>query len=120
MPKEQITRDKQRYMIDGSALDPKANDSSQPFEVTRENSYPSPQLSLAWMGGEGGGWVQAMFTLDKRQIQKVLDDAAKYPHDTDDPEYLVNIYTEVLSREDVNKLIRVGRRARDRSYGRDE
>lgn len=61
-----------------------------------------------------------MFTLDKRHLQKILDEADKYPHDTEDPAHLVNVYTEVLGREDVNKLIRVGRRARDRAYGRDE
>ena len=55
-------------------------------------------------------------------IEIPLEGINKYEYDKELHVFRLdrNLYSPVLTRSDVNKLIRILRRARDQAYGRDE
>ena len=75
--------------------------------------FPIPHVTWNSQGEQGAGWIQLMFDVDRQFLEDLMKDLPA------DQNY-VEIYSEVLSRDDANRLIRAGRRARDNTYGRDE
>lgn len=74
-----------------------------------------PALHVSWTGADneyGTPHVQVSFQLDARYLvarAKGLEGVTS-----------THIYTDSLSRVEINKLIKVLRTARDKAYGRDE
>jgi hypothetical protein len=106
MPREQITYPRRRI----EDIEPEGGRTP----VSVEDSYShAPEVSVVWnsQGGEMSGWVQIMTNVDRRWVERLLRDDPDTTH--------VSLYTEILTREECNKLIQVTRRARDRAYGKD-
>lgn len=105
MPRERITHRREVLLDDATTSD----------VPVHSDSLPQPGIHVCWYPqGDGGGWVQLMTEVDTRWLEKLLKD-----HNPADG-FTIELFTEVLSREECNKMIRVMRRARDRSYGKDE
>lgn len=74
-------------------------------------------LMVRWHGGETvDGYVQMSLVSQEPQPWADFDDAVCWPVPNSASEH----FTPVLSREDINRMIKVLRRARDAAYGRDE
>lgn len=74
-------------------------------------TYTDPAVHVNWhnVGNDHDGHVQVSLECDQSYLdQKPPGEGRRF------------IYSPVLTRSDVNKLIRVLRRARDQAYGRDE
>jgi hypothetical protein len=69
-----------------------------------------PALHVNW---STAGHVQVAFEADPSYLKIALD----APNEADGR---TSMYSPVLERGEINKLIRVLRRARDQAYGRDE
>lgn len=69
----------------------------------------NPDLNLNW--NRDGEWVQLAVTVDRRYLEDLLLGPVADR---------VSIPTEVLTRQQINHLIRTLRRARDAAYGSDE
>lgn len=70
-----------------------------------------PELHVSWMPSRTGfGHVQVALECDTEWADRLLAD-------NDDERAF--IYAPVMSRDDINKMIRVLRRARDAAYGSD-
>lgn len=95
MPKEKISKIK-------DAL-PEASDPGETPERT-------PTVQVGWTRD---GWVQVSVEGDPSYFQF----AANAP---DPGDGRCTVYSDSLDREELNKLIRVLRRARDQAFGRDE
>jgi hypothetical protein len=71
-------------------------------------------LHVGWHADvDGGGHVQVALESDLSYLRMALDS----PNET---EGRTSMYTPVLNRAELNKLIRTLKRARDAAYGRDE
>lgn len=76
--------------------------------------FTEPSLDISWTR-EPAGYVQTSICFSRErwiEIGKMLED-----------DHLVSeysIYTDVLSRDEINNMIRVLKRARDQAYGADE
>lgn len=77
-----------------------------------------PSLDVTWQrdsANEGIGWVQVSIDMPRDKwfsnIKELEADASIIGR---------AIYTETLSRDELNKMIRVLRRARDQAFGADE
>jgi hypothetical protein len=106
MPREQINFPQPVETQYGSC-DGKGN-SEQHVEV---NTDPAVHVNWHNAGNDHGGHVQVSLECDRAYLASftdVLDDDRR------------NLYSPVLTRSDVNKLIRTLRKARDQAYGRDE
>lgn len=112
MPREQITYPSAKpFMIDsdGNELELTANVPAR-FKVLCD-----PELHVNWMpeSSDLGGHVQLSLNMEavflKHRAAGLTDDVSH-----------AAIYTPTLSRQELNKLIRVLRVARDKAYGRDE
>lgn len=75
--------------------------------------YEEPSFDVTW--NRDGGWVQLAFDAPRRWWDGFIKSYANSPEQTHFP-----AYTEVLSRREINDLIRTLRRARDAAYGSDE
>lgn len=108
MPREQIVP-MSLAMIDN---DPK-NDTP-----VHGQAWNGPGLHVGWMpdGEHGDGHVQVCIEIDPRYA----DYAAKMTTETQGDGTPIKIWSENLSRTEMNKLIRTLRTARDKAYGRDE
>jgi hypothetical protein len=93
MPKEQINHPQQV-----------TSDSPQGYTTT------SPTLHVGW---NRAGWVQVSIATDTSSLARLVEDAQK--HGESEPA----IYTDELSRDEINRLIRTLRKARDQAYGAD-
>ena len=104
MPREQINFPVPTETHFGSC-DGKGN-SEQRVEI-----YTDPAVHVTWhnVGNDHDGHVQVALECDLSYLAKNTPDEDRR-----------SLYSPVLSRSDVNKLIRVLRRARDQAYGRDE
>ncbi len=68
-------------------------------------------LDISW---HRDGWVQVAMAIPKEKWDRIVQQFTDYPDD--EP----NIYTDVLSRQEINNMIKTLRRARDQAYGADE
>lgn len=103
MPREQINYPSTAYSVSGAPGDPEG--------IT----YRDPELHVNWHndGVTGQGFIQVSLNIDTVQLEHLSKRRdGKVSHQA--------IYTPVLTRSEVNKLIRVLRTARDKAYGRDE
>lgn len=70
---------------------------------------PSTCVHVGW---NRAGWVQISLALPKEKLDNWV---ASLTNDQPEP----SLFSEVLSRDDVNKMIRTLRKARDQAYGTD-
>lgn len=109
MPKEQINFPRWRKMehsLPGMA-------SEQAATAERDDT-----LFVRWHDGtQVEGYVQLATVSYKPCAWADSDDAVVWPSSALNPS---ETYSPVLSREDLNRLIKALRRARDQAYGRDE
>lgn len=116
MPREQITPNGTEYLIDGFPVEPNSTDPAKPEDSL---SVEQPILHVNWnkSQSEGSetfpGFVQVSMQVDMKQIEAFMDR---------DNEFIIAhwFYTSVLTRETINKMIRILRHARDAAYGIDE
>lgn len=77
-----------------------------------DSPHVQPELHVSWnKAGSMPGHVQVAIETNRPALATYL---------AEDETAIVGVYTEVLSRGDINRLIQVLRRARDQAYGRDE
>lgn len=74
---------------------------------------PAPDFPLVHVGWHDG-WVQMHLSVDKQFLLDLINEVDPEPDGT------VTVYSEVLTRQECNRLIRATRGARDKAYGRDE
>ncbi len=99
-----------------------------PFEPQFDNSpdlavhgesWPEPELNVSWTRGvdHGIGVVQVSMLLPVAYVKHLANSLA-------DPERMepsgIGAFSPSLSRDELNRLIRTLRRARDQAYGHDE
>lgn len=73
-------------------------------------------ISVSWLNSsDGTGWVQLALEGDVDYFKFVQE----FP-DADSTSERTTAYTPVLDRQEINRLIKALRRARDAAYGRDE
>jgi hypothetical protein len=79
----------------------------------------APLLHIVWspsadpVNGSNNGWVQVMLECDREWLDNVLAEKAEQDNGK------VTLYSECLTREEMNSAIRTLRRARDRVHGAD-
>ena len=83
-------------------------------------SWPEPELNVSWNkdGDCASGRVQISIDLPVdyvRHLAKCIEDDETGLHPS-----AIGAFTPALSRDDINRMIRVLRRARDQAHGRDE
>lgn len=86
-----------------------------------------PHLDLLWqrptdpnllpVGEESNGSVQVSIGLAPQDMQWRIDHLKNHPEDLED---FSRVYTERLTRQQINHFIRTLKRARDAAYGADE
>lgn len=81
-------------------------------------SWPEPEVHISWIHGthDVAGHVQVAIDCDAEYLKHLV--ALAEDDRVDGTNMLV--FSPVLDRVAVNKLIRTARRARDQAYGRDE
>jgi hypothetical protein len=118
MPREQINYPRNRVEHAGSLPD---DDQPVPEYARRgvAGSANEPTINVGWLASpDGAGWVQVHMEADPAYFRFVADNPDGPP--LDDGSKRTSAYSPVLNRDEINKLIRVLRRARDQAYGRDE
>jgi hypothetical protein len=114
MPREQINaprwrganeRPPRRTSADGTSTPP--GDGFQGPEYLSE-----PLVHLNWTKAAAGGHVQMSMEMDGATIRHLVE------ADPDAETY--TMYTDVLNRDSLNRLILVTRQARDQAYGKDQ
>lgn len=88
---------------------------------TDETLIAEPNLTVSWQKFEtgitpDGGWVQVGLEIDTTALIERVDEIRKH----EDQPVNVSFYPEALSRGELNKMIRILRRARDQAFGSDE
>lgn len=73
-----------------------------------------PSLEVSW--NRDGSWVQVAYVAPTDWWDRFMADD---PNGVHGPKYRT-AYTDVLTRQEINNLIRTLRRARDAAYGSDE
>lgn len=127
MPRERVHHGKLYVHIpleqetDGSDTPPHIEESREfiPGEKLPKGAYVTeePSLEVTWTrsGDMLGGWVQVSIDMPREkwlENMKTLED---------DPNVIARaMYTDSLSRQEINNMIKVLRRARDAAYGADE
>ena len=81
-------------------------------------------VSLHWGGGMSRsheGDIQISLDVDIQRLKDMLDEHARGIHysDTDHSDRVL-LFSNVLTRDEVQRLIRTARRARDAAFGKDE
>jgi hypothetical protein len=95
-----------------------------PRETIGTENYPGDHVNpiqVSWVGNGGfvGIGVEDPTSLfDWRMVRKLLPDPNVIP-DSDGEQPMKGFWAQ-LNREDVNRLIRVLRKARDQTFGHDE
>lgn len=101
MPREQINY-------------PDLSVSKEPSSPGAGVTYHESALHVSWHPDRNGvGIVQIAVEADPNYLRMAVDS----PNELDGR---TSVYTPVLERAELNKLIRVLKRARDQAYGRDE
>jgi hypothetical protein len=85
------------------------------------DTWVDSAMHVSWhpFSDQGLGFVQVALEADRRYLKSVMaqDEVDANGLPVDPTPY---VWTPVLTRSEINKLIRVLRRARDRAYGSDE
>lgn len=85
-------------------------------------SWPNPVIHVSWYPQkDDAGYAQVSIQCPTAYIEHM----AALVRESDGPEALpdtgfIHAFSPALKRHEINKLIRVLRRARDQAYGRDE
>lgn len=106
MPREQINRPQFGVVID-------PGDPDVPAPVGTKIETNPAAVHVGW---NRAGWVQVSLEADPSYFRFVADN----PDGEAVADGRTSAYSPPLGREELNKLIRVLRRARDQAYGRDE
>lgn len=106
MPKETINYPSvQSVLIEGDS----------PDSGKVQYAPPGPEFSIHW-NNDAGGYVQLCVEFDVAAVEAYLADLRKHsPMDS-----RAFLYSETLSREDIQRMIRGGRRSRNAVFGGDE
>lgn len=110
MPREQIN-----YPEPFVAREPSCDGSSD--EPIHGESWPEPTVHVSWLSatGDHDGHVQVALKVPRAYLETLLrDDVASSFGDQQ------GVFSPVLDRMALNRMIRVLRKARDQAYGRDE
>lgn len=89
--------------------------------MPQENiNYPDPTgtdagLSIHWSKADAGGTAQVGVAIPTEALREYLEGM-----DPKTEDHTIYWYTPTLTREELNKLIRIARRARTAVYGADE
>lgn len=106
MPKEQIT-----FAMREFAFPPDGG----PAAPTDAKCNIDPTLHVNWRNStDGDGHVQIMLQAPLSYLKLAMDSP------NGDEAETTQLWSPVLDRADINRMIRVLRHARDKSYGRDE
>lgn len=110
MPRETVIHGSQytSYKHGYDALQ-KLDESERAVAEAEMESRQNPNLDVNW--NRDNEWVQVALVVDRKYLEEYLSTS-------EDPR--LSIPTEVMSRKDINALIRTLRRARDSAYGSDE
>ncbi len=111
MPKEKINQLKAKPIIGSVGCSNSSTDLNLTPAVGVVVDTESAVVQVGW---NNAGWVQVSMEADKSYLQFAIDTPDGETSDRS------TIYSPVLSRGEINKLIRTLRRARDAAYGRDE
>lgn len=127
MPKERVHHGKLYVSI---PMELESDDSSPTPRMTEYTEYrpgeklpegatliEEPSLEVTWTRSSDmlGGWVQVSIDMPR---EKWLENAKTLE---EDPNVVARaMYTDSLSRQEINNMIKVLRRARDAAYGADE
>lgn len=88
----------------------------QPGEVLKKGDtleeHPSWDIHWNKMQEGGDGWANLSVTIPREWLAQVLEDAP-------DDENYIQVYSDNLSRAELNRLITLGRHVRDSAHGRD-
>jgi len=99
MPKEQINYPRVRQIEqDGATL-------------TVPDVSRVPDDICVHVGWNRAGWVQVSLSLYAERLAQIASQVGT--------DHEVSVYSETLSREEINKMIRALRKARDQAYGSD-
>lgn len=82
-------------------------------EGTPNERHVTREFTGVSVGWNRAGWVQVNLDLPTEALKKVLESY------TNDNRGDAVVYSDVLSRTDINKMIRALRKARDQAYGAD-
>jgi hypothetical protein len=115
MPKEQVMSAKWEKFFTGNL-----NKAGEPDTPDEPYGSTYPEMYVRWAaGGVGGGNVQVhMVPYPNTTWHDLKVDDEGHPVVWPAPKD--EVFSGVLTRQDINNLIRVLRRARDSAYGRDE
>ncbi len=93
-------------------------DDCVPYPIHGE-AWPEPELNVSWTraADHGTGNVQVSLLLPVRYVEHLAADLAT--PDTPEPSG-IGAFSPSLGRDELNRLIRTLRRARDAAYGADE
>lgn len=114
MPREQINRPQFDHVDFTDSRTPE-------HEGLPNDTWVDSAAHVTWQPKSefGNGHVQVAIEADRRYLTSVLsDDGVTANGMPADPTPFV--FTPVLTRQEINDMIRVLRRARDRAYGADE
>lgn len=109
MPREQINHPRPRSEEEPSIT-------GKPTYARRGTAGTScePTVHVSWLAHpQTGGWVQVAFEADSNYFEFVMQNP-----DAEDGR--TTAYSPVLTRHEINRMIRALRRARDQAYGKDE
>jgi|SRR5882757_690443 len=110
MPREQI-----QYPRPGRVL---ASLEGGKETYSEETAPQFPLLHIGWHNDpDGGGWVQAHLQIDKLFFAQWVKDMQATADQHDDG--TIDLYSETMTRDECNQLIKQTRRARDGAYGAD-
>ena len=82
-------------------------------------AWPEPELSVSWgkANDYGPGHAQVSMKLPGRYLKHLADSLES---DTTPSPSGIGAFSPPLSRDELNRMIRILRQARDHAYGRDE
>ncbi len=80
-------------------------------------SWPEPTVHVSWLSatGDHDGHVQVAIKAPRAYLKMLTEESDTQPFVAEP-----GVYSPVLDRVALNKMIRVLRKARDQAYGRDE
>jgi len=77
-----------------------------------------PSLDITW---NRSGWVQVSIDFERAQWKRIVEEQDRYEAELGENAPMSQaIYTDVLTRAEINNMIKVLRKARDQAYGADE
>jgi len=110
MPREQINFPESKQVLNAEKIQKVIDGELQIFQKSDSVTHTDPAVHVSWhnVGNDHDGHVQIALECDRSYFEQFPDEERGCR------------FSPVLTRSDVNKLIRVLKRARDQAYGRDE